>query len=420
MSQSCYGRRSKTRMVWFVFATVCRMVKQADEPSTRRTATNSQSITQRTTKSGDTRYDARVRGSDGVQRYRTFTVKADAQRWQREQRAAKDRGDWLDPSIGRQTLAEWSEEWLQSERQLRESSLRIHSDNMRLHILPVLGTVPLAQLTDTMLEQWFASIIAKPSRGHTRRAGSANQIFRTLNRCLNIAVRRKRIPFNPLADVQRMRPDDDHDTELTIISPLQLHDLADRLDDRYRMLPLLAGWTGLRAAELVGLRRHRVNLATRRIQVFSQLAEANDGNGFVESSPKTKAGRRTVPIPEPIAKRLAEHMLAFSEPGREGLVFITAAGTPIRWRNWSSRHWRPAVRDAGLGALRFHDLRHGAVSMAIESGADLKVVQRIAGHSSAVMTLDRYGHLMPDALDDFAARMDAKANEAMRLHERGK
>ncbi len=65
-----------------------------------------------------------------------------------------------------------------------------------------------------------------------------------------------------------------------------------------------------------------------------------------------------------------------------------------------------AARDAGLERLTSHDLRHTAVSLAISSGANIKVVQRIAGHKSAMMTLDRYADLFPVDLGDLAERLD--------------
>jgi integrase len=63
----------------------------------------------------------------------------------------------------------------------------------------------------------------------------------------------------------------------------------------------------------------------------------------------------------------------------------------------------------GLGGLHPHALRHTAASLAIASGANIKVVQQMLGHKSATMTLDLYGHLFPDQLDEVADRMDAAA-----------
>ena len=59
--------------------------------------------------------------------------------------------------------------------------------------------------------------------------------------------------------------------------------------------------------------------------------------------------------------------------------------------------------------MRLHDLRHTCASLAISAGANVKVVQRLLGHKTAVLTLDRYGHLFPDDLDAVADAFDAAA-----------
>ena len=66
-----------------------------------------------------------------------------------------------------------------------------------------------------------------------------------------------------------------------------------------------------------------------------------------------------------------------------------------------------AAAAIGLPGLHPHELRHSAASLAIAAGADVKVVQQMLGHASAAMTLDRYGHLFGDRLDQVAAAMDA-------------
>jgi integrase len=69
--------------------------------------------------------------------------------------------------------------------------------------------------------------------------------------------------------------------------------------------------------------------------------------------------------------------------------------------------WAPAVERAGLAPLRIHDLRHTAVSLWIASGNNPKEVSRRAGHTSVAFTLDRYGHLYPEADERAPDRLDA-------------
>jgi integrase len=74
--------------------------------------------------------------------------------------------------------------------------------------------------------------------------------------------------------------------------------------------------------------------------------------------------------------------------------------------------WSPAVTRAGLAPLRLHDLRHTCASLAIAAGADVKVLQRMLGHASAALTLDRYGHLLPGQAQSVAERLDEMARRA--------
>ncbi|MFC7328054.1 tyrosine-type recombinase/integrase [Marinactinospora rubrisoli] len=99
----------------------------------------------------------------------------------------------------------------------------------------------------------------------------------------------------------------------------------------------------------------------------------------------------------------------------DALLFTTQRGARIRLRNWRNREFGRAVKAAGLGGLGLtpHKLRHTAASLAIAAGADVKVVQTMLGHATATMTLDLYGHLFPDRLDEVAEAMDAARVKAI-------
>ena len=73
-----------------------------------------------------------------------------------------------------------------------------------------------------------------------------------------------------------------------------------------------------------------------------------------------------------------------------------------------ARGWRPATRAASLDSLRIHDLRHTAVALWIAAGANPKEVAARAGHASVSFTLDRYGHLYPEADTALRGRLDAR------------
>ena len=113
---------------------------------------------------------------------------------------------------------------------------------------------------------------------------------------------------------------------------------------------------------------------------------------------------RSVPIPRFLIEPIADH-LASKVSGE--LVFTTRTSAPLRNRN-ARRDWfdRAAVL-AGVAGLTPHEPRHTAASLAVSAGANVKAVQRMLGHASAALTLDRYADLFDDDLDDVADRLEA-------------
>jgi integrase len=121
--------------------------------------------------------------------------------------------------------------------------------------------------------------------------------------------------------------------------------------------------------------------------------------------PKSRAGFRTVPMPEVVGSALAEHLARYG-PGPAGLAFTNTLGNPLR-RNTSGDTWHRAARQAGRPAwATFHDLRHFYASLLISRGCSVKAVQKRLGHQSAMETLDTYGHLWPDSDDETRNAVD--------------
>ncbi|MEA2003210.1 MAG: site-specific integrase, partial [Actinomycetota bacterium] len=161
-------------------------------------------------------------------------------------------------------------------------------------------------------------------------------------------------------------------------------------------------WVGMRWGELVALRRHRVHLLRRRIEIAESATEL--GSGLSWGTPKTHE-RRLVTMPAFLADRLAAHLGTIAD---DGLVFPAPKGGPLRSSPFRQTVWKPAVEAAGLEQLRIHDLRGTAASLMISTGANIKAVQRQLGHASAAMTLDLYGHLYEDDLDALSDALDRR------------
>jgi integrase len=127
-----------------------------------------------------------------------------------------------------------------------------------------------------------------------------------------------------------------------------------------------------------------------------------DGGYLTVRQAKTAAGRRRVELdPATIAalrahrKRQAAERLAFGAGYSDhGRVFTRPGGEPLNPDAVSIQFKRRAAR-LGLPPIRFHDLRHGWATMALEAGEHPKVVAEQLGHASVRVTLDTYSHVTP-------------------------
>lgn len=171
----------------------------------------------------------------------------------------------------------------------------------------------------------------------------------------------------------------------------------------HELVILFLAYTGLRFGEMAALRVGRVDILRRRVEIADAVTAVN--GALVWGTPKGHS-RRWVSVPRFVAEALAAHVAG--KPA-DDLVFTSSNGAVLRASNFRRDVWDDAVKAAGLDGLVPHGLRHTAASLAIAAGADVKVVQQMLGHKSATMTLDLYGHLFENRLDDVAERLDAAA-----------
>lgn len=187
----------------------------------------------------------------------------------------------------------------------------------------------------------------------------------------------------------------------------EIHDLADNIDGRYRLLVLLGGNAGLRFGELAALRVSNFGVGLRTLTVTETLT---DVRGVVRiGPPKTRASVRTVTLPAFLAAELEEHLVSLSTRGGADLVFPAPEGGPLRPSNWRRRVWAPAVRAAGIPWGTRHALRHSQAALLIQAGEHPLVVARRLGHTSVRTVLDVYGHLFEGMDEAAASKLDEKS-----------
>ena len=163
---------------------------------------------------------------------------------------------------------------------------------------------------------------------------------------------------------------------MTITREQLLGQVLPALPRRYRAMVATAAGAGLRWGECVGLRRRSIDLLRRELQVVEVAVEVA-GRVTCKRYPKSKASRRTVPLPDFVIEALAEHLVAFPAELVE----------------------RPT----------FHDLRHCYATWLISEGVPVHVVQAVMGHEQASTTLNRYTHIPADTHARVRAALNAPA-----------
>ena len=226
---------------------------------------------------------------------------------------------------------------------------------------------------------------------------------------LDLAVEDGRLPRNPAksasGSAKGMVPKGPKNTAHRYLSHAEVHAVAEAIDADARALLFVLAYAGPRWGEATALRVQDVDLLRSRLYVRRSYSDVK--GALVESTTKTHA-TRTLPLPTFLRAELEGLMDGRSTTD---LIFTAPQGGPWRNSNFRSRRFDPAVKAAGLPALKIHELRHTAASLAVQAGANVKAVQRMLGHSTAAMTLDVYADLFDSDLEGVANRLDEAVSE---------
>jgi integrase len=182
--------------------------------------------------------------------------------------------------------------------------------------------------------------------------------------------------------------------------------------ERLFALFCLVAYCGLRRDEVLGLSWAEVDLD----EGIAYVRETGSGGG-----PKSEAGTRVVPLPASVAQPLrawraqqaADRLAWGSDWPDTDLVFTREDGTPVPGQ-WVSARFETLAYRAGLPPVRFHDLRHGAASLAKAAGLDSKYIAALLGHARSSFTDDVYVTLFPEV-----AKAAAEAAAAIVPRARG-
>lgn len=355
----------------------------------------------------DGRYVATLRYTDESGRARRLSVYGKTPtetkaRLREAQRRVEDGGPVVESSM---TVGEWCERWVTvtlptSGR--RPTTQELYASLVRTHLVPALGAHRLRDLTVAHVEDWIADL------GKRRSASTTRQAHGLLSVILDAAVRHELVRRNVAKGTDRPAKPRKEARHYTSEEVGAIRSAAEgRRLEHY--LTLLA-YTGMRRGEALALRWSDLDLDAERPSLRITATLSRVEGRLERTPPKTKAGRRTVPL-VPVAvealrdqrRRQAKDRLAAGPAWEDsGYVFTTEIGTPVDPRN--VLRWFYTVRDAaGITGGSLHTFRHSAATVLLASGVPMPMVKDVLGHSSIAVTVDMYGHLAPSVVADAMA-----------------
>lgn len=254
------------------------------------------------------------------------------------------------------------------------------------HILRILGDVRLTDIAPLHVEDLLR---AKLESGLSPK--TVRNLIGLLQSLFSLAVDNDLIPRSPVRDkhkpaVQRR--------EKPVWTAKQIRAIVEAVPRPYRAFFVCAALTGARLGELLGLQWKQVDLDGRKLRIQQSLWQGQ------LLSPKTPGSVRTVAFGDVLAETLTQHRLDSQHTGPDDFVFCKADGSPLHPDVLRKDVLYPALDRLGVPrnsrSAGFHTFRHSAASFINTQTGNLKLAQKLLGHSQLSTTADIYTHTSAD------------------------
>lgn len=300
----------------------------------------------------------------------------------------------------RDYASEWVERYQGRGRGFRESSREDYRRHLERYAFPFfdgrLNRRTVSQVTPHDVARFVGWLCEQTSpSGRPLSDSTVRNIVSVVSACMSTAVREGLIRHNPVRDValpHRPAVEELEADEVRVLSPDQLTAFLSMVHPRHRLFFGVLAATGLRLSEAIALQWRHVSLDGSSPHVDVRRAWVR---GRIHP-PKSRHGRRSVPLAPDLVLKLRAARAASEWPGDEDLVFPSLTGTHLRPSNLRRRVLKPVAEEMGAPWAGFHTFRHTCASLLFARGSNAKQVQKWLGHHSAAFTLATYIHLLDD------------------------
>jgi integrase len=330
--------------------------------------------------------------------------KSDANKLLTEKLAELDKGVLIKNE--KQTLAEYLEKWLESVARPRVSQRTAdgYAALLKRYICPVIGEKRLDALQPPDIQMVY---------GEMQKRGLSARIVRhthsALHNALKQAVKWNLLHRNPAECVEL--PKVPHKERRVLMPDEALAFIKAANEIQHGLIFEFALLSGMRPEEYLALQWADLDFERGTAQVKRALVRHNNSWSFEET--KTARSRRTVSLPQPLFLKLKAHKRKQAEQRLKvaaywqahDLVFCSDLGTPHSIPNLTYRYFRPILKKAGLPQIRLYDLRHSHATLLLLADENPKIVAERLGHSTVVLTLDTYSHVLPTMQQQTTAKL---------------
>ena len=316
-----------------------------------------------------------------------------------EQKPEKPKGDM--------TFGTWLDHWYQREckPQIRPKTQADYENRIYQHIIPELGSIPLAKLTAADLQQFYNRLKegGRLLRVEQYGPGLSDRMVKschvTCRVALDQAVAQGLILKNPALSCKApvTRP-----KEIQVLTGEEIQRLLIQAkEDGCFELLLLELSTGLRRGEILALQWDDLDFRTGVLRVERQVQRIR--GKLVVSQPKTRASSRSILLPTPVLKILEQYRQSVTS---RWMFPSPRKGDSPRDPAAVRKKLSAVLKRARCPAARFHDLRHTFATSTLEHGMDVKTLSTVIGHVSSATTLNVYAHVTDEMRQKAADKID--------------
>ena len=359
---------------------------------------------------GGRAYEVRWRAGDRFKQ-RSFTVRREADRFALKVESELAEGNTTELLVkNSRTLRQVVEASLAATKpELKPRTYNGYVSIYDNRILPKFGARKIGTLTRADVQGWVAEL-----HGDGLAPATVHRHYVALKKVMRYALDDRLISYNPCDGVRLPKRHDAGGFQPVFLAAPQVEALAAELDKQepYGLLVRFTAYTGLRAAELTGLRIRDLNLKAGHVEVRQTLQHIK--GEWVAGTPKSARSTRNVPlVSRALVAELREYLLAHPHsgdpdalvwPGRNPGSHAVTYERVFDVASFRRNYLKPALRSLKMDdRMRFHDLRHTFASLMLAAQFPPYEVSRWMGHASLATTDSIYAHLYPS---DYSAHLD--------------